>query len=78
MHSPILWIRHIFMVWINSVNRTVAMWTVPNILLTIFGLVLMVTPLALWVAWTITIFIGVLVAALISLIGAVIVTRIKN
>ena len=56
----------------------VAMWTVPNILLTIFGLVLMVTPLALWVAWTITIFIGVLVAALISLIGAVIVTRIKN
>ena len=66
------------MVWINSVNRTVAMWTVPNILLTIFGLVLMVTPLALWVAWTITIFIGVLVAALISLIGAVIVTRIKN
>ena len=66
------------MVWINSVNRTVAMWTVPNILLTIFGLVVMVTPLALWVAWTITIFIGVLVAALISLIGAVIVTRIKN
>ena len=66
------------MVWINSVNRTVAMWTVPNILLTIFGLVLMVTPLALWVAWTITIFIGVLVAALMSLIGAVIVTRIKN
>ena len=54
------------------------MWTVPNILLTIFGLVLMVTPLALWVSWTITIFIGVLVAALISLIGAVIVTRIKN
>jgi len=47
------------MVCINSVNRTVAMWTVPNILLTIFGLVLMVTPLALWVAWTITIFIGV-------------------
>ena len=54
------------------------MWTVPNILLTIFGLVLMVTPLALWVAWTITIFIGVLVAALISLIGAVIVTRTKD
>ena len=54
------------------------MWTVHNILLTIFGVVLMVTPLALWVAWTITIFIGVLVAALISLIGAVIVTRIKN
>ena len=54
------------------------MWTVPNILLTIFGLVLMVTPLALWVAWTTTIFPGVLVAALISLIGAVIVTRIKN
>ena len=54
------------------------MWTVPNILLTIFGLVLMVTPLALWVAWTTTIFTGVLVAALISLIGAVIVTRTKN
>ena len=54
------------------------MWTVPNILLTIFGLVLMVTPLALWVAWTTTIFTGVLAAALISLIGAVIVTRIKN
>ena len=54
------------------------MWTVPNILLTIFGVVLMVTPLALWVAWTITIFTGVLVAALISLIGAVIVTRTKN
>ena len=53
------------------------MWTVPNILLTIFGLVLMVTPLALWVAWTTTIFTGVLVAALISLIGAVIVTRTK-
>ena len=54
------------------------MWTVPNILLTIFGLVLMVTPLALWVAWTTMIFIGVLVAALISMMGAVIVTRIKN
>ena len=54
------------------------MWTVPNILLTIFGLVLMVTPLALWVAWTTTIFTGVLVAALISLIGAVIVTRAKD
>ena len=54
------------------------MWTVPNILLTIFGLALMVAPLALWVAWTTTIFIGVLVAALISMIGAVIVTRIKN
>jgi len=54
------------------------MWTVPNILLTIFGLVLMVTPLALWVAWTTAIFTGVLVAALISLIGAVIVTRTKN
>ena len=54
------------------------MWTVPNILLTIFGLVLMVTPLALWVALTTTIFTGVLVAALISLIGAVIVTRPKN
>ena len=66
------------MVWVNSVNRTVAMWTVPNILLTIFGLVLMVAPLALWVAWTTTIFIGALVAALISMIGAVIVTRIKN
>ena len=54
------------------------MWTVPNILLTIFGLVLMVTPLALWVAWTTSIFTGVLVAALISLIGAVIVTRTKD
>ena len=54
------------------------MWTVPNILLTIFGLVLMVTPLALWVAWTTTIFTGVLIAALISLIGAVIVTRTKD
>ena len=54
------------------------MWTVPNILLTIFGLVLMVTPLALWVAWTTAIFTGVLVAALISLIGAVIVTRTKD
>ena len=54
------------------------MWTVPNILLTIFGLVLTVTPLALWVAWTTTIFTGVLVAALISLIGAVIVTRTKD
>ena len=54
------------------------MWTVPNVLLTIFGLVLMVTPLALWVAWTTTIFTGVLVAALISLIGAVIVTRTKD
>ena len=53
-------------------------WTVHNILLAIFGVVLMVTPLALWVAWTTTIFIGVLVAALISLIGAVIVTRTKN
>ncbi len=54
------------------------MWSVPNICLTIFGLVLMVTPLALWVAWTTTIFIGVLVAAFISLIGAVIVTRTKK
>ena len=54
------------------------MWTVPNILLSIFGLVLMVAPLALWVAWTTTIFTGVLVAALISLIGAVIVTRTKD
>ena len=54
------------------------MWTVPNVLLTIFGLVLMVTPLALWVAWTTTIFTGVLVAAFISLIGAVTVTRTKK
>ena len=54
------------------------MWSVPNICLTIFGLVLMVTPLALWVAWTRAIFIGVLVAAVISLIGAVIVTRTKR
>ena len=54
------------------------MWSIPNICLTIFGLVLMVTPLALWVAWTTTIFIGVLVAAFISLIGAVIVTRSKK
>ena len=54
------------------------MWTVPNVLLTIFGLVLMVTPLALWVAWTTTIFTGVLVAAFISLIGAVTVTRNKK
>ncbi len=35
----------------------------------------MITPLALWVAWTTTIFTGVLVTAFISLIGAVIVTR---
>ena len=55
-----------------------AMWTGPNVLLTMFGLVLMVTPLALWVAWTTTIFTGVLVAAFISLIGAVIVTRTKK
>ena len=54
------------------------MWTVPNILLTNFGLVLMVSPLALWVAWTTAIFTGVLVAALLSLIGAVIVTRTKD
>ena len=54
------------------------MWTVQDILLTIFGVVLMATPLALWVAWTTTIFIGVLVAALMSMIGAVIVTRTKN
>ena len=54
------------------------MWSVPNICLTIFGLVLMVTPLALWVAWTTTIFIDVLVAAFISIIGAVIVTRSKK
>jgi hypothetical protein len=51
------------------------MWTVPDILLTLFGVVLMVTPLALWVAWTTAIFTGVLVAALLSLIGAVIITR---
>ena len=69
---------HLIIVRINRVNRTVVMWTVPNILLTIFGLVLMVTPLALWVAWTTAIFTGVLVAALISLIGAVIVTRTMN
>ena len=56
----------------------VVMWTVPNILLTLFGLVLMVTPLALWVAWTTAIFTGVLVAALLSLIGAVILTRSKD
>ena len=55
-----------------------AMWTGPNVLLTMFGLVLMVTPLALWVAWTTTIFTGVLVAAFISLIGAVTVTRTKK
>ena len=54
------------------------MWTVRDILLTIFGVVLMATPLALWVAWTTTIFIGVLVAALMSMIGAVIVTRTKD
>ena len=54
------------------------MWTVQDILLTIFGVVLMATPLALWVAWTTTIFIGVLVAAVMSMIGAVIVTRTKD
>ena len=54
------------------------MWTVQNSLLTIFGVVLIVTPLAFWVAWTTTIFAGVLGAAAISLIGAVIVTRTKN
>ena len=54
------------------------MWTGPNVLLTMFGLVLMVTPLALRVAWTTTKFTGVLVAAFISLIGAVIVTRTKK
>ena len=54
------------------------MWAVQDILLTIFGVVLMATPLALWVAWTTTIFIGVLVAALMSMIGAVIVTRTKD
>ena len=54
------------------------MWTVQDILLIIFGVVLMATPLALWVAWTTTIFIGVLVAALMSMIGAVIVTRTKD
>ena len=69
---------HLIIARINRVNRAVVMWTVPNILLTIFGLVLMVTPLALWVAWTTAIFTGVLVAALISLIGAVIVTRTMN
>ena len=51
------------------------MSTVPTILLIIFGLILMITPLALWVAWTTTIFTGVLVIAFISMIGAVIVTR---
>jgi hypothetical protein len=51
------------------------MWTIPDILLTIFGVILMVSPLALWIAWTTAIFIGVLVAALVSLIGAVIITR---
>ncbi len=51
------------------------MSTTSNILLIVFGLVLMITPLALWVAWTTTIFTGVLVTAFISLIGAVIVTR---
>ena len=54
------------------------MWTLQDILLIIFGVVLMATPLALWVAWTTTIFIGVLVAAVISMIGAVIVTRTEN
>ena len=54
------------------------MWTVQDILLTIFGVVLMATPLALWVAWTTTIFIGVLAAAAMSLWGVVIVTRTKN
>ena len=39
------------------------MWTVQDILLTIFGVVLMATPLALWVAWSPTIFAGVLAAA---------------
>ena len=51
------------------------MWTVPDILLTLFGVILMVSPLALWIAWTNEIFIGVLVAALVSLIGAVVITR---
>jgi len=46
---------------------------VPDILLTLFGMVLIVAPLALWVAWTKEIFIGVLVAALVSLIGAIVV-----
>ena len=54
------------------------MWMVQDILLTIFGVVLMATPLALWVAWSPTIFAGVLAAALMSMIGAVIVTRTKN
>ena len=51
------------------------MWTIPDILLAIFGVILMVSPLALWIAWTTAIFIGVLVAALVSLIGAVVITR---
>ena len=54
------------------------MWTVPNILLTIFGLILMVTPLALSIAWTTAIFTGVLAAALLSLIGAVIITKTQD
>ena len=62
----------------HKIQHELEMWSVPNICLTIFGLVLMVTPLALWVAWTRAIFIGVLVAAFISLIGAVIVTRTKR
>ena len=38
----------------------------------------MVTPLALWVAWTPTIFADVLSTAAMSLWGVVIVTRTKN
>ena len=54
------------------------MWAGRDILLTIFGVVLMVTPLALWGAWTTTIFAGVLSTAAMSLWGVVIVTRTKN
>jgi hypothetical protein len=54
------------------------MWSLQDILLIIFGVVLMATPLALWVAWTTTIFIGVLIAAVISMIGAVLVTKTEN
>ena len=63
---------------IHNFRYPTPMWTVQDILLIIFGVVLMATPLALWVAWTTTIFIGVLVAAVISMIGAVIVTRTEN
>ena len=50
----------------------------PDMLLILFGLGLMAAPLALWVAWTKAIFIGVLVAALASLIGAVVITRTQD